>query len=166
MNIWVLILFSYLTLCFITPFLIFVHNEGPLGGSSSNCPLPVNIFLMWSQVFFPAKNAYAFKNSILKNVRGIYPYVTCKGSLPLIPCGPVPKMESDSPWLLPICASLDFNRRACTYMYKDSTLHKQGWLYACAGQQIGTSTKARIAALFILKLFLKFLKSARHTKCF
>lgn len=26
-------------------------------------PYLLNIFLMWSQVFFPAKNAYAFKNS-------------------------------------------------------------------------------------------------------
>lgn len=76
----------------------------------------VNIFFLWSQVFYPAKKAYAFKYSIVKYVRGIYPSVTCKGSLPLIPCGPVPKIESDSPWLLPICTSLDFNRCACTYI--------------------------------------------------
>lgn len=82
LNIWVVMLFPYLTIWFIAPLLIFVHNEGPLG---------------WK----------LFKLSLTdsKNVKGIYPYVTCKGSLPLIPCGPVPKMESDSPWLLPICTS-------------------------------------------------------------
>lgn len=62
-------------------------TRDPLNESSSNCLSLVKIFLVWSPILFFDKMRLYWKARFKrkKKVRGINPFVTCKGSLPLIP---------------------------------------------------------------------------------
>lgn len=122
--------------------------------------IPINVYTRCKYRNYFAWRYYIVDLPIVKYVRGIYPSVTCKGSLPLIPCGPVPKIESDSPWLLPICTSLDFNRCACTYIR--TLRYTSGG--DCTPAQV--NRLVRRSPLSHPEIVSQFLKSARHTKCF